>query len=128
MSIKDYLKHFPSNKIKKLKNLKLRSASGHNLNVLGFTIMKAKRESDPREYALKMILIDSERTFFPLLGRSWLDILTPAWRNSLVNKTNLIVDHSVQFIEKRINEIKNEFSEIFKLSLEEPMENTRQKY
>ncbi|XP_046383928.1 uncharacterized protein K02A2.6-like [Ischnura elegans] len=66
--------------------LRLKSASGSALGIKGQTIVSVKRISDNKgtenRVQLTLIVIDSDLRF-PLLGRAWLDVLKPNWRNLL---------------------------------------------
>ncbi|XP_046391558.1 uncharacterized protein K02A2.6-like [Ischnura elegans] len=66
--------------------LRLKSASGSALGIKGQTIVSVKRISDNKgtenRVQLTLIVIDSDLRF-PLLGRAWLDVLKPNWKNLL---------------------------------------------
>ena len=69
--------------------MRLRSASRHNLKVVGCASVTANKINDLHDYEVELVVIEGNKNFFPLLGRNWLDILTPTWRETVVNKIEL---------------------------------------
>lgn len=66
----------------------LNVVTGHEVEIVGKIFVRVKDIfDDMREHNLEIIVINTDRKFMPLLGRDWLDILFPLWRNSFsVNK------------------------------------------
>ena len=97
--------------------------TGENLKILGeFWIKVAKFENDV-EHLLNIIVIESPH-FIPLLGRNWMDILYPKWRNYFRGNNDFGVKNIIEFSENEnnfIKYVKNSFKELFEKSLEEPM-------
>lgn len=58
------------------------SASGQTIKPMGKIRIKVERASNDEIFALELIIIQSERSVTPLLGRNWLDILFPKWRQA----------------------------------------------
>ena len=106
------------NKLVLTDKVRLTSASGHNLKVLGKASLVANKRDDKK---VNLIVIESNKKFFPLLGRNWLDILTPSWREALVNKVVCIDDQEKIKIKSYVKLIEKDYAVIFKKSLEEPM-------
>lgn len=123
MRIRDYERNFGKSNIRKCGEImKLTSVSGHKLEIVGKVKMRVNKLNDKKDYFLEIILINSVKSFIPLIGRCWLDILSPNWRLSLVNKITSSGENSMgKIIVGHIKYIKEMYSDIFKSSLEEPI-------
>ena len=77
--------------------------------------MKVNKMNEKKNYYLEIIIINSEKSFVPLIGRYWLDILSPNWRMNLVNKINGVegnkgekeIAENIVYIKKTFNNILN---------------------
>lgn len=61
----------------------LKSVTGDVVKVIGST--KVDVSYGGRNYSLDLVILDSERMFTPLMGRDWLDVIFPEWRNCFEN-------------------------------------------
>lgn len=125
MREKDYVRNFDKGNIRNCeKMIKLTSVSGHSLDIVGKAVMKVNKINDKKNYYLEIILINSEKSFVPLIGRYWLDILSPNWRMNLVRKINGVEENKGEKeIAEHIAYIKKTYNNIFNSSIEEPIEN-----
>ncbi|CAG9827401.1 unnamed protein product [Diabrotica balteata] len=57
---------------------KLKTVSGSILTVIGKVNVNVK--SNNNVYKLSLFIVDTKEKFTPLLGRSWLDVIKPNWR------------------------------------------------
>ncbi|XP_031336012.1 uncharacterized protein K02A2.6-like isoform X3 [Photinus pyralis] len=84
---------------------KLRGVSGQELNVLGQVIVDVKLSSqDKNVFRLPLIIIDNECRY-TLLGRSWLDILYPDWKNCIANINPNVSELYVERFKKDFNTV-----------------------
>lgn len=98
--------------------------SGNILKVMGSFRVQVRHESD-RLYSLSVIVVDSNKKFFPLMGRDWLDVLYPEWRCFFVHD----VSASACVDDKRLEgakdtliaELTTKYKDVFSSNLEEPM-------
>ena len=58
---------------------------------------------------LKLLVLNGENNFTPLLGRPWLDVFFPDWRNFFVNS----ITTSLNTNQSLLNEIKNNYKDVF---------------
>lgn len=86
ISLGEYQNKFSNKCISKCSN-KLLSVTGESINSLGK--IKVDVCFDDCEYKLDIIVIDSERYFKALLGRSWLDALLPNWKNFFIGQCQI---------------------------------------
>lgn len=82
------------------------TVSGQSLRAIGKAQLRVKFGTSPEKY-LELIVLDSERSFNALLGRSWLDALVPNWR-SIFCENKSIQNVSCDIL----NEIQSNFSNI----------------
>src|SRR5690606_7742042 len=61
----------------------LKSCSGHTLPVLGTLKVHVKYKG--RNFYVQTVVVDVEIT--PLLGRDWLNVINPAWKNQVLHVT-----------------------------------------
>lgn len=78
MSNDEYLEKFGNCKLKSTNKLNLISFSGHKLKEIGQFDAKVSFHGVVCE--LIMSVVDIGKCFKPILGRSWLDVLVPRWR------------------------------------------------
>lgn len=108
-------------------NFKLRVVTGDNVSILGQVYVSVNYKS--KSYNLPLVILDAKNNFTPLLGRNWLNIINPEWRNFVI--ANTIVEsersslpegesnivQSSKNIEsvrtKLISEIRSKFSSVF---------------
>nr|XP_029718233.1 uncharacterized protein K02A2.6-like [Aedes albopictus] len=65
------------------------TVTGEGLNIIGgISAQVAKDRSGPSK-KLVLVVIESEKSFRPLLGRTWMDVLWPSWRTSLKQVSNI---------------------------------------
>ena len=121
MSFSDFVKHFPSCKLRDFE-FPLSVVSGERLDVKGKFLISLKTQE--KMQLLELIVINSKKNFIPLLGREWLNILFPKWRSAF--KINAVSDSNEQMIvnffrNKIVTEIKNDFRELFDNDLSKPI-------
>ncbi|XP_055915366.1 uncharacterized protein K02A2.6-like [Eupeodes corollae] len=63
------------------------SVTGQKLTCKGK--IKVQVECHDKMYELELIVIEANREFKPLLGRSWLDVLVPDWRTKLFGNLDI---------------------------------------
>lgn len=68
--------HFQANEIE-VSNKNLKVVTGEKVSVLGSAEVNVWCEFDQSWKILSIVVVDVENDFVPLLGRNWLDILTP---------------------------------------------------
>lgn len=59
----------------------LRVLTGQNVSVVGETKVEIKLGS--QVFTLPLVVLFSEHKFVPLLGRNWLNVLSPGWREKI---------------------------------------------
>jgi Retroviral aspartyl protease len=98
----------------KLENVKmpLNGASGDSLDIKGQVQVNVKFEN--QKYKLSIVVIKSDRPLL-LIGRNWLDILFPSWREAF--KINVINSSCKEFLEK----VKKKYKNVFKTNISEPI-------
>lgn len=91
-------------------NLKLAVVDGARLLVAGRITVLAKVNG--RREKLPLVVLESAKEIIPLLGRDWLDIFFPAWRDAF--RGPMLVNHTGVSKEDRVVEdIKSKFSKVF---------------
>ena len=87
----DKFKQIFPNKITSSPDSPLYTVTGQCIGVIGKSQVNVGLESDRREYAkLELVIIDTNKQFVPLLGRSWLDRLIPDWKKRLLYDGNMV--------------------------------------
>lgn len=103
----------------------LRVVTGDNVEVVGTFFVNVGFEENLK--VLKVVVVNVAVDFVPLLGRNWLDVLTPEWRNNIqgnfassyISKVDL--NKKDQEREKLIEKLKEDYSTCFNEDLEEPI-------
>lgn len=101
------------------KNLKV--ISGDKIQVKGQIVL---RKAVGSEIALlPLIIVKTNKTFTPLLGRNWLSKLKPDWRNTfLINKIDSLKAGADTFwVQQQVKQFKKEFASVFDGNLSTPM-------
>jgi hypothetical protein len=121
----DFEKFFPKCKLRSCE-LPLRVVSGEKLRVLGKVLVNFQARGAIK--LLELIVLDTTSKFMPLLGREWLNIVCPQWRDAfLVNavveneKKMMSEDDLKRFRENMCREIKANFGELFDNDLSKPI-------
>lgn len=82
-------KYFPNVELRKCER-NLFSVSGQKLNISGVCLVTVENVSKTRTHECELTIVESAREFMPLLGRDWLDIVSPTWRTKFsVNSLRL---------------------------------------
>ena len=110
ISEEEYLENFNHVELKR-HNFNLSTVTGEQVKELGHISVTVS--FGKMNYQLDLVVIDSKKKFTPLIGRTWLDVLFPEWRNSFGNTFLYSVSHSV----KITNELQLQFSNIFNTTL-----------
>ncbi|XP_038116792.1 uncharacterized protein K02A2.6-like [Culex quinquefasciatus] len=93
------------------------------LNIAGSIRVRVK--CDGRSYTMTLIVIDGKSTFHPLLGRDWLDVLYPEWRQFFENEVAEVDQSEVKLDSTRATLLSNlnaRYHDLFTKNLEEPIE------
>lgn len=102
------------------------TVTGENIKVIGKAIVRVKLDGSEEECRLELIIIKSKKNFVPLLGRSWLNVLRPDWRVSLIGEIKFLksIDNgcmvSTQVVDF-LRKLKSEFPWTFCAKLNEPI-------
>lgn len=88
-----YRELFSDSQLKYTEKL-LRVISGQHVNVVGYidVLVRVLNSSLTESIPLSLYVITSDRTFTPLLGRSWMDKLFVGWRDFWSEKINSVTD------------------------------------
>lgn len=79
----------------------LYSVSGQKLKITENCWVRVSGIGGMTEKMCELIIVESEREFIPLLGRNWLDILVPSWRNFLTIKNiSVPMENTKTFVDK----------------------------
>lgn len=89
--------------------------NGANLLIEGETDVLVKFKGTTK--LLKLLVLNCENNFTPLLGRSWLDAFFVDWRIFFINT----ISSTTFSIQKLINEIKNDYKDAFLKSFSKPI-------
>ncbi|XP_055634324.1 uncharacterized protein LOC129774585 [Toxorhynchites rutilus septentrionalis] len=101
---------------------KLYVIDGNRLSILGKIRVSVRLNGFIRE--LYMVVLQVDKDFVPLMGRSWLDIFYSGWRNTFVRplmldqRVNAMTDDDVR--EEAVVEIEND-TPVFKKAYEVPL-------
>lgn len=126
MSEVNFKKLFSKNKIQNYTGT-LNVVTGDNVEVVGISEVDVWSECESNWLKLNIVLIDAKKDFIPLLGRSWLDVLSPNWRNESLNffkslsSEELVSSVSECEKVKLISEIKEKYPLVFNKNLDEPI-------
>ncbi|KAB0794064.1 hypothetical protein PPYR_13684 [Photinus pyralis] len=71
-------------------NFSLKVVTGQKVNIVGEVDVLVK--SNNGQGLLALVIVESESYFTPLLGRNWLNVLLPDWRNHFLGITSKIND------------------------------------
>lgn len=77
-------KWFPDAKLKSYP-IDLTVVTGDPVNILGYFNVIVSRNNVNGLHGSKFIVIKSSKSFTPLIGRTWLDVLYPGWRKIFLN-------------------------------------------
>lgn len=118
ISLRDYRKHFMSKRIAKV-NLPLSVISGQMLSVKGKIKVNICIRS--KKHVLDLFVVDTMQDFIPLLGRDWLNVICPEWRNAF--KVNAIVNEEIsnQDRDKKVTKFRRDFARLFDNDLSTPI-------
>ncbi|KAI8117697.1 hypothetical protein CVS40_10440 [Lucilia cuprina] len=92
--ISNYNSYFKNLKLEKqCENLKV--VTGENVDVVGSVVVEV--EFEERIHNLKLVVLNSQHIFKPLLGRNWLDVIFPQWRKSFNNVNAIKLNTNINF-------------------------------
>jgi transposase InsO family protein len=80
VSFADYEKYFKNLKIYKTIS-KFLTVTGSKIKEVGQIEVKVRKDDESEVYELNMVIINTDKQLYPLLGRNWLNVLFPWWRN-----------------------------------------------
>lgn len=117
----EYFKKFRNVRLNKLDCKELVTVTGQNINELGE--IEVEVDTGCELFKLKMIVMDSDRHFNALLGRNWIDVLYPQWKNAFVDMVNIkaVSDLNTNDV-NLLNEIKVKFPKVVVKGLVTPIE------
>lgn len=124
MSEQDYKKHFAQYPLKNSK-VQLVVMTGEKLMIRGVLNVEVRKPEKDDTHFLNVVVVKStsKKNFVPLLGRNWLDVLYPNWRDRFIN---LISTGENSGLERERNillcQIRSRYNEIITKSLEDPIE------
>lgn len=110
MSYYTYEKYFSRIPLSIITDKCFTMADDTKCDIVGLMSVKLNNDFDSH-----VIVIRSKKCFPPLVGRTWLDILYPNWRNIFTDKISYDLELKVNNIsDNNVIKIKEEYSEIFK--------------
>lgn len=93
--------------------------NGGKLKIAGEVMVSV--QFNGKNELMSLLVLDCENTFFPLFGRTWLDIFYQDWRHYF--KKSLVVNNLQNESSKMaVQEIKKEYSQVFKKNFSLPVE------
>ncbi|XP_055606015.1 uncharacterized protein K02A2.6-like [Uranotaenia lowii] len=98
---------------------KLVVVNGAKLSIFGEISVEARLNS--LVYKLKLIILQSDINFTPLLGRDWLELFYPEWRTNFVPCKNIMALKTDLSLEQTISNIKSKFDKVFTQNFSEPI-------
>lgn len=115
ISSHDYFKNFSSLPLQTVKDKRFTVANGKECKVLGRINITLNGK-----YSTQAVVIQSAKPFLPLVGRTWLDLISPDWRKLFSGSTSnsKLICQVESDVERRISEIKRDFSCVFEPSSE----------
>lgn len=92
--------------------------NGSKLKIEGEVKVKVKYQG--REEYLKLLVLNGDNSFIPLLGRPWLDKFFPSWRQyfSKLSTVNKVTEYDKA---KMVSEIKQKYSNVFTKDFSSPI-------
>ena len=99
---------------------KLNAVSGQDIKALGVCDVNVRFRN--KIHCLSLTVIDSKKEFTPLLGRNWLYVLFPDWKNSFC--INQVKEGTSSFLK----EMKTKFNKVFNSNLCQPIKNFEVKF
>lgn len=124
MSDRDYRKHFAQHPLRK-SEVQLVVMTGDKLVIMGELQVEVQKPNDESVHLLSAVIVkrQSNKSFVPLLGRNWLDVLYPGWRDRFVNSIrgyeNRGLDRERAIL---LSQIRSRYSGIITKNLDEPIE------
>lgn len=99
IDLRTYDRYFPNYTLYKVER-GFKVVTGDNVLVLG--AIKVKVLVKGHDKILRMIVLKTERSFLPLLGRSWLKEICPGWKRIIVDN----IKHNTEVINKLQSNLK----------------------
>ncbi|XP_055622989.1 uncharacterized protein K02A2.6-like [Toxorhynchites rutilus septentrionalis] len=81
-----YRKQFSHLPIFKIEN-DFSTVTGQGIKIIGGISAQVSKDRCGADKKLVLVVIESEKSFRPLLGRTWMDVLWPCWREAFQEKT-----------------------------------------
>lgn len=127
MHIEDKLKYFSNEKIKEFAT-KLTVVTGQAVKIVGYIDVCIKKPNSTITHTSKVIIIDGEKRFIPLCGRTFLDLLFPGWRTFFSDESISAVQQLQQRAENFdtnvfLSKIKKEYKTVFSTNSDQPIKN-----
>ncbi|XP_011872492.1 PREDICTED: uncharacterized protein K02A2.6-like, partial [Vollenhovia emeryi] len=115
--INDYKKWYPKIRVEPV-TFQLRVVTGEQVNIVGQISVSVRYQK--KVFALPLVILDSKSRFTPLLGRNWLNILNPHWKQVVDTKMSVeqcklssIGTQESDIVKGLLGEIKSKFQRIF---------------
>nr|CAH7734325.1 unnamed protein product [Callosobruchus chinensis] len=115
MHKKDYDKYFSHLDLFKVK-YDLRVLTGEGVNILGEVDVFVSYNNN--NVSLPLVVLDSKHKFVPLLGRNWLNVLNPSWRDKLSCLNYKITSQSVSSKPSQVKNV-NQSDELCQLEVDQ---------
>lgn len=116
--VDDYKQWFSNIKLENVK-FRLKVVTGENVHILGKISVNVFVSG--KKMLLPLVVVTSNNKFIPLLGRNWLNVLNPNWKQFLVTSTTIAsvsndlnkISNTTLKINKLISDIKSKFHDLF---------------
>lgn len=96
---------------------KLKVLTGSEVDVIGQ--IKVKVVLDSEKFELPLIVVKSQN-FIPLIGRNWLDVMYPGWRNifDIKNRINALQIRNSSVVQNAVQQLRTTFPAVFDLKFD----------
>lgn len=117
--VEDYERNFSHKRLFKHNEAALSVISGERLRTLGRTKVRVRGKNGVHE--LMLTVVATPKRFLPLLGRDWLDVLWPSWRDSFKVNSVGLSNREDSFRTKVVKDLKLKFPSVFNNDLTNPI-------
>lgn len=124
MSESEYKRHFAQHPLRNTE-IQLVVMTGEKLVIMGALKVDVQKLNDEKVHSLDVVVVKrkNNKSFVSLLGRNWLDVLYPGWRDRFVNaisgSENRELDREREVL---LSQIRSRYDEIITRSLDEPID------
>ncbi|XP_055584928.1 uncharacterized protein K02A2.6-like [Uranotaenia lowii] len=123
MSEKDFRLNFARCVLRNC-DVQLVVTTGEKLQIKGVSKFEVQKRCDYKVYVLDLLVVSSKRDFLPLLGRNWLDVLYPRWRDRFLNSVSNEAECRELDRERNVlvSLLKSRYADVLTKNLEESIE------